>query len=65
MEAPVTRHIADHPAPENAALRLRHFLRLAREEMRHPVARALHARRPAAPAEGRLRPLLRMLRARS
>ena len=58
----MTRHIADHPSPENEGLRLKHFLRLAREEMRHPVARALHARRPAASAEGRLKPLLRMLR---
>lgn len=58
----MTRHIADHPSPENEGLRLKHFLRLAREELRHPVARALHARRPAAPAEGRLKPLLRMLR---
>ena len=58
----MTRHIADHPSPENEGLRLKHFLRLAREEMRHPVARALHTRRPAAPAEGRLKPLLRMLR---
>jgi hypothetical protein len=58
----MSRHIADHPSPENAALRLKHFLRLAREEMRHPAVRALHARRPAAPAEGRLQPLLRLLR---
>ncbi|MBP1806403.1 hypothetical protein [Rubellimicrobium aerolatum] len=58
----MTRHIADHPSPENAALRLRHFLRLAREEQRHPAVRALHARRPATPAEGRLKPLLRVLR---
>lgn len=58
----MTRHIVDHPAPEDAGLRLRHFLRLARQEQRHPAARLLHARRPAAPAEGRLRPLLRMLR---
>ena len=58
----MSRHIADHPSPENAALRLRHFLRLAREEMPHPAVRELHARRPAAPAEGRLRPLLSLLR---
>jgi hypothetical protein len=62
MEVTMTRHIADHPSPENAGLRLKHFLRLAREEERHPAARALHVRRPAAPAEGRLRPLLRMLK---
>ena len=61
----MTRHIADHPSPENEGLRLKHFLRLAREELRHPAARLLHARRPAATAEGRLRPLLRMLRRRS
>ena len=61
----MTRHIADHPEPENAALRLKHFLRLDREEMPHPAVRALHARRPAASAEGRLKPLLRMLRNRS
>jgi hypothetical protein len=36
----MTRHIADHPEPENAALRLRHFVRLAREEMPHPPTRA-------------------------
>ncbi|WP_210530099.1 hypothetical protein [Rubellimicrobium arenae] len=60
----MTRHIADHPAPENAALRLRHFLRLAREEMPHPAVRTLHMRRPATPAEGRLKPLLKMLRNR-
>ncbi len=60
----MTRHIADHPAPENAALRLKHFLRLEREEMRHPAVRALHARRPAAPSEGRLKPILRLLRDR-
>ncbi len=61
----MTRHIADHPAPENAALRLRHFLRIAREEMRHPAVRALDAQRQATPAEGRLKPVLRMLRDRS
>ncbi len=60
----MTRHIADHPEPEDAALRVRHFLRLAREEDRHPALRALHVRRPAAPAEGRLRPLLQVLRDR-
>lgn len=58
----MTRHIADHPSPENEGLRLKHFLRLARDEARHPTARLLHARRPAAPAEGRLGPVLRMLR---
>lgn len=58
----MTRHIVDHPSPEDEGLRLQHFLRLAHEETRHPVARLLHARRPAAPAEGRLKPLLRMLR---
>ena len=58
----MTRHIADHPEPEDAALRLKHFLRLAREEERHPAMRALHMRRPAAPAEGRLKPVLRVLR---
>jgi hypothetical protein len=58
----MTRHIADHPAPEDAALRLRHFLRLAREDGRHPTATRLHRQRPAAPAEGRLRPLLQLLR---
>ena len=49
----MSRHIADHPSPEDAGLRLKHFLRLARREMPHPAARALHAKRPAAPAEGR------------
>ncbi len=58
----MTRHIVDHPSPEDAGLRLRHFLRLAREAQGHTAVRALHARRPAAPAEGRLAPLLRMLR---
>lgn len=58
----MTRHIADHPAPEDAGLRLKHFLRLARQEGRHHATRALHVRRPAAPAEGRLKPLLRVLR---
>jgi hypothetical protein len=58
------RHLADHPAPENAALRLRHFLRLAREEGVHPATRALHARRPSPPAETRLKPVLRILRGR-
>ena len=60
----MTRHIADHPSPENEGLRLKHFLRLAREEGRHPAARALHVRRPSPPAEGRLQPVLRMLRHR-
>jgi hypothetical protein len=60
----MTRHIADHPSPENAALRLKHFLRLARAEGPHPAIRALHARRPATSAESRLKPLLRMLRGR-
>lgn len=60
----MTRHIADHPAPEDGALRLARFLRLARAEGVHPAVRALHARRPAASAEARLRPLLRMLRRR-
>ena len=60
----MTRHIADHPSPENAALRLKHFLRLARQEDRHPAVRALHMRRPATSAESRLKPLLRMLRGR-
>lgn len=60
----MTRHIADHPSPENDGLRLRHFLRLAREEDRHPAVKSLHVRRPASPAEGRLQPLLRMLRRR-
>jgi hypothetical protein len=58
----MARHLADHPAPEDGALRLARFLRLAREEGRHPAARALHVRRPAAPAEGRLAPFLKMLR---
>ncbi len=58
----MTRHIADHPEPEDSGLRLKHFLRLAREETRHPATRTLHMRRPAAPAEGRLKPVLRMLR---
>ena len=58
----MTRHIADHPAPEDGGLRLKHFLRLAREELRHPATRTLHVRRPAAPAEGRLRPILRVLK---
>lgn len=60
----MTRHIADHPSPENAGLRLKHFLRLAREEGRHPAVRALHVRRPATPAEGRLKPILKLLRER-
>lgn len=60
----MTRHIADHPAPENAALRLRHFLRLEREEMRHPAVRVLHTRRPSPPSEGRLKPILSLLRQR-
>jgi len=60
----MTRHIADHPSPEDAGLRLKHFLRLAREENRHPIARALHARRPATSAESRLKPILKMLRGR-
>jgi hypothetical protein len=60
----MTRHIADHPAPEDAALRLKHFLRLEREETSHPAVRALHARRPAAPSEGRLKPILSLLRQR-
>ncbi|EYD75210.1 hypothetical protein Rumeso_03306 [Rubellimicrobium mesophilum DSM 19309] len=60
----MTRHIADHPSPENAGLRLKHFLRLAREEGPHPAIRALHARRPATSAESRLKPLLKMLRER-
>ena len=60
----MTRHIADHPSPENAALRLWHFLRLARAEGLHPAVRALHVRRPATSAESRLKPLLRMLRGR-
>ena len=58
----MSRHLADHPSPEDSALRLRHFLRLAREEMRHPATRMLHMQRPAAPAEGRLKPVLRLLR---
>ena len=58
------RHLADHPAPEDAALRLRHFLRLARAERPHPAPRALHRRRPSPPAEGRLTPVLRILRGR-
>jgi hypothetical protein len=57
----MSRHIADHPSPEDAGLRLKHFLRLAREEERHPAARALHVRRPSPPAEGRLKPVLAML----
>ncbi|HVG48402.1 MAG TPA: hypothetical protein VM899_09760 [Rubellimicrobium sp.] len=60
----MSRHIADHPSPENAGLRLRHFLRLSREEGRHPAVRALHVRRPATSAESRLKPFLRMLRGR-
>lgn len=60
----MTRHIADHPEPENAELRLRHFLRLAREEGRHPAAEALDRRRRETPAEDGLKPVLRMLRDR-
>lgn len=56
------RHLADHPSPEDAPLRLRHFLRLERERLPHPIARALHARRPSPPAETRLKPVLRILR---
>ena len=63
-EVPMARHLADHPAPEDGSLRLARFLRLAREEGRHPAIRLLHARRPAASAEGRLAPMLRMLRRR-
>jgi hypothetical protein len=58
----MTRHIADHPSPEDSGLRLRHFLRLARQAQPHPAVRVLHVRRPAATAEGRLKPLLRMLK---
>ncbi|TNC72437.1 hypothetical protein [Rubellimicrobium roseum] len=61
---PTTRHIVDHPAPENAGLRLRHFLRLAREDGRHPAAQALDRRRREVPAEETLQPVLRMLRDR-
>ncbi|TNC48747.1 hypothetical protein FHG66_13105 [Rubellimicrobium rubrum] len=58
----MTRHIADHPAPEDATLRLRHFLRIEREEQRHPAVQALHVRRPASAAETRLGPILKVLR---
>src|SRR4028119_236048 len=57
----MSRHIADHPSPENAGLR--HFLRLSREEGRHPAVRALHMRRPATTAESRITPLLKKHRA--
>lgn len=57
----MTRHLADHPAPENAGLRMKHFLRIEREEGRHPAIRKLHERRPSPPAEGRLKPVLDML----
>jgi hypothetical protein len=60
----MTRHIADHPAPEDAALRLKHFLRIEREDTRHPAVQALHLRCPAVPAETQLTPILRMLRER-
>lgn len=61
----MSRHLADRPRIDGAAARLARFLRLDRLEQRHPAVRALHARRPALPAEGRLRPFLRILRDRS
>ncbi len=60
----MTRHIADHPAPEDASLRLKHFLRIEREEQRHPAVQALHVCRPASPAEAQLGPILKVLRER-
>lgn len=60
----MSRHLADRPRIDGAAARLARFLRLDRAEALHPAARALHARRPALPAEGRLKPFLRILRGR-
>lgn len=59
----MSRHLADRPRIDGAA-RLARFLHLDRAERPHPAARALHARRPALPAEGRLKPFLRILRGR-
>jgi hypothetical protein len=60
----MSRHLADRPRLDGAASRLRRFLHLERAEAPHPAARALHARRPALPTEGRLKPFLRILRGR-
>ncbi len=64
----MSRHLADRPRLEDAGARLARFLRLDRAGAPHggphPAARALHVRRPALPAEGRLRPFLRILRGR-
>lgn len=54
----------DVPEGLPGGARLVRFLRLDRAEGLHPAVRALHARRPAGPAEGRLRPFLRILRGR-
>ena len=61
---PPGRHLADHDAGPATEAGLRRFLGMARREGVHPAVRALHAARPAAPAEGRLRPFLRILRGR-
>lgn len=60
----MSRHLADRPRDHASGPRLKHFLRLERAESPHPAVRALHARRPAAPAEGRLAAVLRLLRGR-
>ncbi len=60
----MSRHLADRPRLDGAAARLARFLRLERTGGPHPAARALHVRRPALPAEGRLKPFLRILRGR-
>ena len=61
----MSRHLADRPRTPDQGARLARFLALARAEGLHPAVRALHARRPAWPAEGRLRPYLSILRGRS
>lgn len=62
----MTRHVADRTREAaTTPARVLHFLRLARAEGRHPALRALHERRPAPPAEGRLAPFLRIARGRS
>ena len=61
----MSRHLADRPRTPDAGARLAQFLRIARAESLHPAVRALHARRPAWRAEGRLKPFLRILHGRS
>jgi hypothetical protein len=60
-DIPMDRHVTDKPRNRTQSLRLREFLRLDREETRHPAYEALH-RKPHAAGTRKLQEFTRIER---